>query len=164
MERPTYSVRPKLSSRKKSLRRPRPQLPPLHPPKAPSCSSVWTSTTIRLPSRWRHLDTTEVRRYGIIGGEHDDVLKLVKKLQAAPSGTLLKFCYEPGRGGLRFCRCLRAHGLDCILVCPSKVRAKPGERVRPTGGMPTNWRGCIARRELTGIYVPEPERMRRCGI
>ena len=25
-------------------------------------------------------DSTEVRRYGIIGGEHDDVLKLAKKL------------------------------------------------------------------------------------
>lgn len=27
-------------------------------------------------------DSTEVRRYGIVGGEHDDVLKLVKRLQA----------------------------------------------------------------------------------
>ena len=41
-------------------------------------------------------DSTEVRRYGIIGGEHDDVLKLVKKLQAAHPGTVLKFCYEAG--------------------------------------------------------------------
>jgi hypothetical protein len=45
-------------------------------------------------------DTTEVRRYGIIGGEHDDVLKLVKKLQATHPGTLLKFCYEAGSRGL----------------------------------------------------------------
>jgi hypothetical protein len=45
-------------------------------------------------------DTTEVRRYGIIGGEHDDVLKLVKKLQATHPGTLLKFCYEAGPRGL----------------------------------------------------------------
>ena len=27
-------------------------------------------------------DTTEVRRYGIIGGDHEDVLKLAKKLAA----------------------------------------------------------------------------------
>ena len=44
-------------------------------------------------------DSTEVRRCGIIGGEHDDVLKLVKKLQAAHPGTLLKFCYEAGPRG-----------------------------------------------------------------
>src|ERR1039458_5714893 len=62
-------------------------------------------------------ETTEVRRYGIIGGEHDDVLKLVKKLQAAHLGTILKFCYEAGPRGFALCRCLRAHGLDCILVC-----------------------------------------------
>src|SRR5262245_10573363 len=28
-------------------------------------------------------DSTEVRRYGLIGGSHDDVLKLAKKLSAA---------------------------------------------------------------------------------
>ena len=75
-------------------------------------------------------DSTEVRRYGIIGGEHDDVLKLVKKLQAAHPGTLLKFCYEAGPRGFALCRCLRSHGLDCLLVCPSKVPRKPGERVK----------------------------------
>src|SRR5271170_4960366 len=32
-------------------------------------------------------DSTEVRRYGIIGGEHDDVLKLAGKLQTAHPGT-----------------------------------------------------------------------------
>jgi len=37
-------------------------------------------------------DSTEVRRYGIIGGEHDDVLKLAKKLADAHPGTLLRFC------------------------------------------------------------------------
>src|ERR1022692_4029633 len=51
-------------------------------------------------------DSTEVRRYGIIGGEHDDVLKLVKKLQAAHPGTRLKFCYEAGPRGFALCRCL----------------------------------------------------------
>ena len=28
-------------------------------------------------------ESTEVRRYGILGGTHDDVLKLAKKLQVA---------------------------------------------------------------------------------
>ena len=35
-------------------------------------------------------DSTEVRRYGIIGGEHDDVLKLVKKTSSRPSGGNLE--------------------------------------------------------------------------
>ena len=51
-------------------------------------------------------DATEVRRYGIIGGEHDDVLKLAKKLAEVHPGTTLKFCYEAGPRGFALCRCL----------------------------------------------------------
>ena len=40
--------------------------------------------------------STEVRSYGIIGGEHDDVLKLIKKLAAAHPVAVLQFCYENG--------------------------------------------------------------------
>ena len=75
-------------------------------------------------------DSTEVRRYGIIGGEHDDVLKLAGKLQAAHPGTTLKFCYEAGPRGFALGRCLQTHGWDCILVCPSKIPRQPGDRVK----------------------------------
>jgi hypothetical protein len=44
-------------------------------------------------------DSPEVRRYGIIGGQHEDVLKLLKKLQTTPPGAVLKFCYEAGPRG-----------------------------------------------------------------
>ena len=75
------------------------------------------------------LKATEVRRYRIIGGEHDDLLRLAKKLATAHPGMVLKFCYEAGPRSFALCRCLRAHALDCILVCPSKVPRQPGERV-----------------------------------
>jgi transposase len=58
------------------------------------------------------------------------VLKLAHKLQAAHPGTTLKFCYEAGPRGFALCRCLHSHGLDCILVCPSKIPRKPGERAK----------------------------------
>ena len=101
-------------------------------------------------------DRTEVRRYGIIGGEHDDVLKLVKKLQAAHPGATLKFCYEAGPRGFALCRCLRLHGLDCILVCPSKVPRKPGERVKTDRRDADQLARLFRAGELTGLYVPEP--------
>ena len=44
-------------------------------------------------------DSTEVRRYGVIGGTHDDVLKLLHKLQAAHPSTQLRVCYEAGPRG-----------------------------------------------------------------
>ena len=102
-------------------------------------------------------DSTEVRRYGEIGGTHDDVLKLAKKLAATHPGRELRFCYEAGPHGYPLCRCLRAHGYDCILVAPSKIPRKAGERVK------TNRRDAdqLARLhragELTAIYVPDPQ-------
>src|SRR6185295_8987460 len=70
-------------------------------------------------------NSPEVRRYGIIGGSHDDVLKLAKKLHAAHPASALRFCYEAGPRGYPLCRFLGAHGHTCILVAPSKVPRKP---------------------------------------
>ena len=50
----------------------------------------------------------EVRPYGIIGGEHADAFKLIKKLGAVHPGASLRFCYEAGPRGLALCRCLRS--------------------------------------------------------
>lgn len=102
-------------------------------------------------------DWAEVRRYGIIGGEHDDVLKLAKKLATAHPDLRLKFCYEAGPRGFALCRCLRSHGLDCILVCPSKVPRKPGERVKTDRRDADDLARLYRAGELTGIYVPAPE-------
>ena len=55
-------------------------------------------------------DATEVRRYGLIGGTHDDVLQLAKKLHAAHPGAPLRFCYEAGPHGYPLARCRHAHG------------------------------------------------------
>ena len=99
----------------------------------------------------------EVRRYGIIGGQHDDLLKLLKKLAAAHPGVTLKFCYEAGPRGYPLCRFLRRHGAECLIVAPSKVPRQPDDRVK------TDRRDAdqLARRfragELTGIYVPDPQ-------
>jgi len=100
-------------------------------------------------------DSTEVRRYGIIGGEHDDVLKLVKNFKP-PIRNALEVVLRAGPRGFALCRCLRAHGLDCILVCPSKVPRKPGERVK-TDRRDADQLARLYRRRVTGIYVPEPE-------
>ena len=101
-------------------------------------------------------DSTEVRRYGIIGGEHDDVLKLAKKLQAAHPGALLKFCYEAGPREFALCRCLRSHGLECLIVCPSKVPRQPGDRVKTDRRDADQLARLYRAGELTGIYVPDP--------
>ncbi len=165
----TYILRqPKPVELQKSSRSPRPKPAP---PVSPASHSGRPETTAKGSVLFIGLDvhndsiavslapsdSTEVRRYGIIGGEHDDVLKLAKKLADAHPGTRLKFCYEAGPRGFALCRCLWAHGLDCILVCPSKVPRKPGERVKTDRRDADDLARLYRAGELTGIYVPDPE-------
>lgn len=102
-------------------------------------------------------DSSEVRRYGIIGGFHDDVLRLAKKLQAAHPGTQLRFCYEAGPHGYPLCRCLRSHGYECILVAPSKIPRQPGERVKTNRRDADQLARLYRSGDLTPIYVPDPQ-------
>jgi len=101
-------------------------------------------------------DSTEVRRYGVIGGRHDDVLKLLKKLQATHPDVVLKCCYEAGPCGYPLCRFIQAHGHQCILVAPSKVPRKPGERIKTDRRDADQLARLYRAGELTAIYVPDP--------
>jgi transposase len=101
--------------------------------------------------------TTEVRRYGVIGGSHDDVLKLCRKLQGAHPDAALKFCYEAGPRGYPLCRFLQAHGHECILVAPSKIPRKPGDRVKTDRRDADQLARLYRAGELTAIHVPDPQ-------
>ena len=100
-------------------------------------------------------DSTEVRRYGIIGGQHDDVLKLIQKLQSAHPGVALKFCYEAGPRGYPLCRFIRSHGCECIIVSPSKIPRASGDRVKTDRRDADQLARLFRAGELTGIYVPD---------
>jgi len=100
-------------------------------------------------------DSSEVRRYGIIGGTHDDVLRLSQKLQAAHPGVALKFCYEAGPRGYPLCRFIRAHGCQCLIVSPSKVPRAPGDRVKTDRRDADQLARLLRAGELAGIYVPD---------
>ncbi len=67
----------------KTSRPPRPKPAAAMVAKARSCSLDWTCITDSIAVSLAPSDSTEVRRYGIIGGEHEDVLKLAKKLADA---------------------------------------------------------------------------------
>ena len=74
-------------------------------------------------------DSTEVRRWGLIGGTHDDVLRFIKKLQAAHPDATLKFCYEAGPRGYP----ARPGGLvakDCAAVMKTRSNCVAAARVR----------------------------------
>jgi len=102
-------------------------------------------------------DSTEVRRYGLIGGTHDDVLRLAKKLQAAHPGHELRFCYEAGPHGYPLGRFLQSHGYACILVAPSKVPRAPGDRVKTNRRDADQLARLYRAGELTALHVPDPQ-------
>ncbi len=43
-------------------------------------------------------DSTEVRRWGVIGGTHEHVARFIKQLQAAHPGATLQLCCDPPSG------------------------------------------------------------------
>jgi len=102
-------------------------------------------------------DSTEVRRYGVLGGSHDDVLRLIKKLRAAHPAASLNFCYEAGPRGYPLCRFIRAHGAQCLIVAPSKVPRQPGDRVKTDRRDADQLARLLRAGELSGIYVPDPQ-------
>ena len=99
--------------------------------------------------------STEVRRYGIIGGTLDAVDKLVKKL--SQPGVELRFVYEAGPCGFVLCRYLRSKGFICIVVCPSLVPKKPSDRVKTDRRDADQLARLYRAGELTAIHVPDPE-------
>lgn len=95
----------------------------------------------------------EVRFLGEIENTEAATSKLVKKLAA--KDRRLTFCYEAGPTGYGLYRLIKSLGHDCIVVAPSLIPKKPGDRVK------TNRRDALglARQlragELTAVWVPD---------
>ena len=70
----------------------------------------------------------EVRRYGRIGGTFDVVKKTLRKLVS--QGRTLHFCYEAGPCGYELYRYLTGEGHICVVVAPSLIPKKPGDKVK----------------------------------
>ena len=60
-----------------------------------------------------------------------DGVRLRKALKMlVKDGEVLKVCYEAGPTGFGLCRRLRKAGIDCIVVAPSLLPGRPGDRVK----------------------------------
>lgn len=96
----------------------------------------------------------EVRFLGEIDNTSAATGKLVRKL-AAQYGRL-SFCYEAGPTGYGLYRQITSLGHDCIVVAPSLIPKKAGDRVktnrRDALGLVTQLRAG----ELTAVWVPDP--------
>jgi transposase len=71
----------------------------------------------------------EAREHGQILNTPAALTRLSNKLAAQP-GVVLRFCYEAGPCGYGIQRQLTAAGHDCVVVAPSLIPRKPGDRIK----------------------------------
>jgi len=100
-------------------------------------------------------DRSEVRRYGTIGGTSDDFKKTLRKLVA--TGKELFFCYEAGPTGYELYRFIVSQGHQCIVVAPSLIPKKPGDKIKTDKRDADNLTRLLRSGDLTAVYVPSAE-------
>ncbi len=95
----------------------------------------------------------EVRYYGTIPNTADAVRKLVKKLGPA---RRLKCCYEAGPCGYVLYWQLVKLGAECIVVAPSLIPKKSGNRVKTDRRDAEELARLHRSGDLTAVWVPDP--------
>src|SRR5512132_3174633 len=98
--------------------------------------------------------TGEVLYLGEIGNTPEATRKLVTKL-AAKYGRL-HFCYEAGPTGYGLHRQIVALGHPCMVVAPSLIPKRPGDRVKTNRRDAVTLAKLLRAGELTAAWVPDP--------
>jgi transposase len=98
---------------------------------------------------------SEVRFYGTIGGDLESLHKVVRKLQS--NGATLRFVYEAGPCGYDIYRSLTDQGFDCVVIAPSKIPRKSGDRIKNDRRDALSLARLHRAGELTAVYVPTSE-------
>ena len=95
----------------------------------------------------------EIRYLGEIDNTEAETRKLVAKL--ASKHARLTFCYEAGPTGYGLYRLIKSIGHDCIVVAPSLIPSKPGDRVKTNRRDAVNLAKLLRAGELTAVWVPD---------
>jgi transposase len=95
----------------------------------------------------------EVRYLGEIDNTEAATRKLVKKLAA--SHARLTFCYEAGPTGYGLYRLIKSLGHECVVVAPSLIPKKPGDRVKTNRRDALNLAKLLRAGDLTAVWVPD---------
>lgn len=95
----------------------------------------------------------EVRFFGEIDNTCEATAKLVKKLAA--KYERLAFCYEAGPTGYGLHRQITELGHECMVVAPSLIPKKPGDRVKTNRRDALGLAKQLRAGELTAVWVPD---------
>ena len=95
----------------------------------------------------------EVRYLGELPATEATIRKLVAKLAAKYRD--LTFCYEAGPTGYGLYRLLKSLGHECLVVAPSLVPKKAGDRVKTNRRDAVSLAKLLRAGELTAVWVPD---------
>src|SRR5216683_2403215 len=95
----------------------------------------------------------EVREYGRIANTPAALDRLLRKLGG--DGMTLRFCYEAGPCGYDLYRRLSARGHECVVVAPSLIPKRAGDRVKTDRRDAASLAKLHRAGELTGVWVPD---------
>jgi len=95
----------------------------------------------------------EVRDHGKIANTPAALTKLVGNL--GRDSCDLKFCYEAGPCGYGIQRQLSAAGHECIVVAPSLIPIKAGDRIKTDRRDAINLAKLHRAGELTAVWIPD---------
>ena len=96
----------------------------------------------------------EVRFLGEIDNTPEATSKLVRKL--AGRYARLTFCYEAGPTGYGLYRQIARMGHTCMVVAPSLIPKRPGDRVKTNRRDALSLARQLRAGELTAVWVPDP--------
>ncbi|MGH9318130.1 MAG: IS110 family transposase [Thermoanaerobaculia bacterium] len=99
--------------------------------------------------------SSEIVYVGRIGTREADVDKLLRRLHSKASRLLV--AYEAGPCGYGLYRQLTGKGVSCIVVAPSLIPRKPGERVKTDRRDAAQLARLLRSGDLTAVYVPRVE-------
>ena len=97
----------------------------------------------------------EVREYGRIANTAAALDRLVRKLGG--EGVRLRFCYEAGPCGYGIQRHLSARGHECVVVAPSLIPKRAGDRVKTDRRDAAGLARLHRAGELTAVWVPDAQ-------
>lgn len=89
---------------------------------------------------------------GLLATIPNDTVLLLKRLRRLGA---VKCCYEAGPTGFGLHRALTAAGVDCVVVAPSLVPTKAGDRVKTDGRDAVKLARFLRSGDLTAVCVPD---------
>ncbi|MDA8333240.1 MAG: IS110 family transposase [Candidatus Dormibacteraeota bacterium] len=97
----------------------------------------------------------DVQEFGRVANEANEVRRLVKRLERP--GWQLRACYEAGPTGYPLQRYLSGLGVDTVVVAPSLIPVRPGDRVKTDRRDAAKLARLLRSGDLTPVWIPDEQ-------